>query len=207
MSINRRDLLRYTAYFAGAAVSGPVASALLSGCKRDAEVAAGEVGYRAEFFSAEEFDFVTRFADTLLPKTDTPGALDVGAHEMADKLIAAVWDEEEQARFRKGFAELLGRFEAEDAAGRFRDLEADQALIYLQDQDLHYRDNVDEYDEAADRAGNARTAYLDLKNLIVGNYFNSEEVATTMLAYLPVPGEYIPCGDLEELTGGRAWAI
>jgi len=27
------------------------------------------------------------------------------------------------------------------------------------------------------------------------------------LAYLPVPGEYLPCEDLQELTGGKAYTF
>ncbi|MGK0333237.1 MAG: hypothetical protein ACI974_000053, partial [Paraglaciecola sp.] len=52
-----------------------------------------------------------------------------------------------------------------------------------------------------------KSAYFNLKSAIIGMYVQTEEVATTMLAYDPVPGEYIPCGDLQELTGGKAWAL
>ena len=38
-------------------------------------------------------------------------------------------------------------------------------------------------------------------------YKNSETIGEQVLAYLPVPGEYIGCGDLNELTGGMAWSI
>ena len=36
--MKRRELLKYTGYFAGAALSAPLASALLTGCKRDEEM-------------------------------------------------------------------------------------------------------------------------------------------------------------------------
>ncbi|MEJ2163444.1 MAG: gluconate 2-dehydrogenase subunit 3 family protein, partial [Robiginitalea sp.] len=38
-------------------------------------------------------------------------------------------------------------------------------------------------------------------------YKTTEYIGEEILAYLPVPGEYIGCGDLDELTGGKAWSL
>ena len=206
--MNRREILRYTAYFTGAALSAPVASALLTGCKRDEAVAAGEALYEPGFFSQEEFNYITRFADTLLPETDTPGAVSVGAHEMVDKLVGDCYAEEDRAKFKTGLGNLMAKMDADNQdGGGFMALDDDKMLVYLQDQDLFYKNPDKEWDTMPEAETSARGTYTDLRNMIIGAYFNSEPVATTMLAYLPVPGEYIPCGDLQELTGGRAWAI
>ena len=47
----------------------------------------------------------------------------------------------------------------------------------------------------------------DLRDLATWAYKSSEYVGEEVLAYLPIPGEYIGCGDLETLTGGKAWSI
>ena len=47
----------------------------------------------------------------------------------------------------------------------------------------------------------------NLRGLTIWGYKTSEYVGETVLAYLPVPGEYIACGDLNELTGGKAWSL
>ena len=47
----------------------------------------------------------------------------------------------------------------------------------------------------------------DLRDLATWAYKNSEYVGEEVLAYLPIPGEYIACGDLETLTGGKAWSL
>ena len=205
--MKRRDLLRYTAYITGAAVSAPVASALLAGCKRDEAVAAGEATYRPAFFNDEEYNFISRFADTMIPKTDTPGALDVGVPEIVDKMVGEVYSEENRENFRTGLKALMDRMEnPEDGAG-FSARETDEALVYLQDQDLHYKNPDTEWDSLPEVEGNARDVYFDLKSQVVGAWFNSQPIGTEVLVYDPVPGEYIPCGDLQELTGGKAWAI
>jgi len=45
----------------------------------------------------------------------------------------------------------------------------------------------------------------NLRDLTIWGYKSSELVGENVLSYLPVPGEYIGCGDLQELTGGKAW--
>lgn len=205
--MKRRELLRYTAYLTGVAVSGPVASALLSGCKREEAVTAGEAVYEPTFFSADEYEYISKLADTIIPRTDTPGALDVGAPEMVDKMVGQVYDEESRDKFRSGLKELMRKMDADNTDGGFRQLEGEDALVYLQDQDLHYKDPDTDWDTLPEVEAGARGAYFDLKSQIVGAWFNSEQIGTEVLAYLPVPGEYIPCGDLQELTGGKAWAI
>ena len=54
--MKRRDLLRYTALATGAAVSAPLASILLSGCKPD--VVANDSDYQLKFFAQEKFTLV-----------------------------------------------------------------------------------------------------------------------------------------------------
>ncbi|MEM9260719.1 MAG: gluconate 2-dehydrogenase subunit 3 family protein, partial [Bacteroidota bacterium] len=195
----------------GFAVSAPVASALLTGCKADAEML--EPGFKPAFFSQEEYDYIAKVADLMLPSDGTPGALDVGVPQTIDKMVGEVFAKEDAERNRKGLQELIKSMEADG----FSSLEGDKALAYLQEQDEQFKSDKGEttmsgedvpQEIAVETAGNlVKNTYFGLKSMIIGNYFNSEEVATTMLAYDPVPGEYIPCGDLQELTGGKAWAL
>ena len=47
----------------------------------------------------------------------------------------------------------------------------------------------------------------NLRNMTIMGYKTSEYIGEEVLAYLPLPGEYIGCGDLQELTGGKAWSL
>ncbi|OAV43526.1 gluconate 2-dehydrogenase subunit 3 family protein [Lewinella sp. 4G2] len=215
--MNRRDILKYTSYFAGAAVAGPLASALLTGCKRDEAML--EEGYQPGYFNATQYAYIVGLADAMLPKDEYPGAVEVGVPQMIDKMVGDVYSEEDQENFTKGLNRLMEKMDADNPGG-FAKLDQKAALVYLQDQDLHYkqgpRGDVDMSGEDVPRetfepgdGPSARDAYFGLKSMIIGNYFNTPEVAVEsgLLEYLPVPGEYIPCGDLQELTGGKAWAI
>ncbi|TXF90633.1 gluconate 2-dehydrogenase subunit 3 family protein [Neolewinella aurantiaca] len=212
--MNRREILRYTAYATGFAISAPLASVLLTGCKPDAEMMAPD--YKPGFFSEAEYEYITKFADTMLPKTDTPGAVEVGVPQMIDKVVGEVYSKEDAEKNRKGLQALMSKMDADNPGG-FGKLDADKALIYLQDQDLHYKtgkvkttmsgEDVPQEKMVEEAEATAKSAYFNLKSAIIGMYFQTEEVATTMLAYDPVPGEYIACGNLQELTGGKAWAL
>ena len=35
----------------------------------------------------------------------------------------------------------------------------------------------------------------------------NEYVAKNLLSYIPIPGDYKGCVDLEETTGGKAWTL
>lgn len=208
--MKRREVLRYTAYFTGFAVSAPVASALLTGCKADAEML--EPGFKPSFFSQEEYDYIAKVADLMLPSDGTPGALDVGVPQTIDKMVGEVFAKEAAAKNQQGLQALMKKMNSDG----FAKLDGDQALAYLQEQDEMFKSTKakttmsgeDVPQEIAVEEGDVvKNTYFGLKSMIIGNYFNSEEVATTMLAYDPVPGEYIPCGDLQELSGGKAWAL
>jgi len=212
--MKRREILRYATYTAGFAVSAPVLSAFFSSCESDPELK--DTAYAPKFFTAAEYAFITKFADTMLPSDDTPGALDVGVPQMMDKMVGEVYGKEAQEKTREGMQALMKQMDADNPGG-FAAQENDKALIWLQDQDLHYKsfktevkmsgEDVPTEEAAAMEEATAKDAYFTLKSGIISAYFNTEEVATTMLAYDPIPGEYIPCGDLQELTGGKAWAI
>lgn len=214
--MKRRELLRYTSYLAGAAISAPLASALLMGCERDEEMLAD--GFKPVFFTDAEYAYVVAVADAMLPKDEYPGAVEVGVPQMIDKMVGEVYGEEDQQNFRAGLTALMAKMDGDNPGG-FGSLESSKAAIYLQDQDLHYREeparvtmsgeDVPTAEYEKDDQPSARDAYFGLKSSIIGSYFNTPEVAmeSGLLVYQPVPGEYIPCGDLQELTGGRAWAI
>lgn len=46
-----------------------------------------------------------------------------------------------------------------------------------------------------------------IRGLTIWGYKTSEYVGEEVLAYQSIPGEYIACGDVEELTGGKAWSL
>lgn len=180
--MERRQLLKYTAYITGAAVGAPLMATLISGCKADTMTDAVD---QLSFFSKDEFTLLKKLIDTIIPKTDSPSATDVGVHNIIDQMVGKVYTSEQQSSYRKGFETLSAHINGgADTLEFLKLLEQDQASGMK----------------------DAKEAYLNIKQQAVAYYLSTEEIGTNYLNYLPIPGNYESCISLEE-AGGKAWAI
>jgi hypothetical protein len=142
------------------------------------------------YFTPAQFDLVATYADTLIPETDTPGALDAGVPRAIDAMMRD-WASEAT---RKDFAAVL---DALDAAARRA---AGAGLAALSPE--RRKPVVAAFDAARVAAGDR--PYVRLKELTLITYYLSEPGATQELRYDPVPGVWdaeMPLGD-----DRRAWA-
>lgn len=117
--------------------------------------------------------------EAILPRTDTPGARDVGVAAFM-RLLYRYWM---PAATQTWFATELDRFAAgahERYAASFADLTAAQQLEYLSAL------------EAA-ATGAAAPFIVALKSLTLFGYYTSEAGATQELSLNLVPGVYQPC--------------
>lgn len=188
--MKRREILKYTAYITGAAITLPLASTILSGCKTDA---AGKIkNYIPVFFSKEEMTDLSSIVDVILPKTDSPSASEVGVHKMIDSMTK-IFLPEKKSEYRLAF----------DAFKSYINTKAgDKQYTHLPEGDkLSILKNL-----TADQDELAHKALIELKQQTVAYYLNTEEVATNFLNYDPVPGDYIGCIPLSQVNG-KKWAL
>ncbi len=190
--MNRREILKYTALATGAAVSGSLASIILSGCGSDAADKAVADGFQAKFFAEGEMMQLRSLVDVILPKTDSPSASEVGVHKIMDSMVGEVYTVERQAEFRKGYAALM---EYLTNAGFFDKKAAEHVQI------------LKTLGASTDEATKPiRDAFKDMKQQSIAYYLSNKEIGTKYLNYLPVPGKYEACISVEE-AGGKMWAI
>ena len=190
--MNRREILKYTAYATGAAVCSPLISSILSGCVPD--TTNYDADFVPQFFSEDEFRTVNSLIDTILPKTSSPAASEVGVDKTIDTMVGKVYKKTDREAFQERFA-VLQEFLKEQGGGRsFYKLSAEERLKLL--QQLENEEDTDD----------ARRAYLELKQQTIAYYLSTAEVAKNFLNYLPVTGEYEACISLVDV-GGRAWAL
>jgi hypothetical protein len=148
------------------------AATVLSLLPRDAEAAWSRIlsGYRvAEGLTPAQRALVTGIADTIIPRTDTPGASDVGVTEWVDLIVAEYYS----ADVRTPFVDGLDAIDAQVRASRgraFAELGADAQ-----------REVVASLDAPADRRTPEARAYSRLKSLVVHGYFTSERVQRDVL--------------------------
>ena len=190
--MNRREALQRAGLVLGYAVSAPVLAGIMNGCK-----AAPELTYKPDFFTEDQARLISELAEIIIPKTDTPGAKDVGVPGFIDRMVKECYKKEDQDRFMTGLASFDA--EAKTAYGdSFIELEADKQFEYV--KKVH--------DAAVDGTKKGeikeRPFILMAKELTVVGFFTSEPGATQVLQYEAVPGAYHGCVPLAEV--GKTWA-
>lgn len=188
--MERRELLKMIVAATGAAMIG--LPALASG---QVPAAGSQTA-----FSAADIALMDEIADTILPRTKTPGAKDTGIGAFMATFVADCYTAQQQATFRAGLADIDKR-----AGGRFVSLTPQARTELLRAVDVEARKH------AAANAGprNAESAeakahyFTMLKQLTIFGFFTSKTGATEVLQYVAVPGRYD--GDLAYVAGTPAW--
>ena len=199
--MNRRDVIRSISYLAGGAVVAPSVLTLIQGCAPNEP----DLGWTPEYFTEDEARFVTSYVDTLLPRTDTPGGLDVGVDRFIDKVMAATTvKSDEPSPIQEGIRQF--DTDAETRFGKvFHALEADQRGELFSEAEKSPRYQPAVWGTAVGEQPPIGF-YRSFKSMVLWGYLSSEKVGTEVLNYDPVPGEYD--GDIAlSSVGGKAWSL
>lgn len=129
-----------------------------------------------------QLETVSTIADLIIPKTDTPGALDAGVPGFIDLLLAEWYDEAERIRFVQGLAMIDAR-SREVAGVEFVALTGPDRLTVVQALDANRQSGL----------ATAEATYATIKSLTVYGYFTSQIVSTSVLKVNIMPGRYDGC--------------
>lgn len=179
----------------GGVVSAPAIMGVLKGCKAKPGIA-----WKPVFLNEDQASIVSTVSEIIIPRTDTPGAKDVGVPSFIDKMLQEVYSKEDQEAFNSGlqaFNEGAKKEYDED----FNDLDEEDQTAYV--KKVH-----DAAVEASknESNGDKRPFILTMKELTLLGFFTSEAGATKVLQYDPVPGAYHGCLPLSEAGNGKTWA-
>jgi gluconate 2-dehydrogenase gamma chain len=193
--MNRREALKRTAWVMGGVVSAPAIMGILKGCKAEPKI-----DWKPEFLSQDQASIVSEVAEIIIPKTNTPGAKEVGVPGFIDNIIKDCYSKEDQERFTTGLVSF--NEEAQKAYGdAFMDLEPEQQQEYV--KKVH--DEAIKVEQTTQPAPK-RPFILMMKELTMLGFFTSKVGATQVLQYDPVPGAYKGCIPLSEAGNGKTWA-
>lgn len=180
--ITRREALRRAALVLGAALSPSIVAGALQ-----AQVAAGA---KPRHLSAAQFETAAAVAERILPRTDTPGAGDVGVPAFIDLMVGGYLTAAEKRVIETGLAEVEAAA-AKTGGRRFAQLTPPQ-----QDDLLRIL--------AAAAPGKPPGFFHLFRELTITGYFTSEPVGRNVLHYDPIPGGYQGCIPLADV-GNRSW--
>jgi gluconate 2-dehydrogenase gamma chain len=192
--INRREALRRAALLMGAALSAPAISGVLNGCS-----AKPTINWKPEFLSGDQGILISEVAEIIIPKTDTPGAKEVGVPGFIDKMLKDVYSKEDQDRFLNGLKEFDENAKKE-TGDSFIEMDVDDQVAYV--IKVH-KEGVEQVHSAPT---DPRPFIMVVKELTLLGYFTSEVGATQVLQYVAVPGSYKGCVPLSQAGNGKTWA-
>lgn len=171
MLVDRRSVIKHFAVIAGGVV-------FLPACVQGK----GKTSRRYDHLDikADDEELLAAVADTLIPKTDTPGAREMNAHLYALTMVDDCYEEGAQKDFMKGMGELKDLCQK-----RFN-----QSFVnctVLQREEI-----LNEIEQSQEK--NALTGfYKSMKSLTIDAYLTSQYVMTKLLPYELVPARWHGC--------------
>lgn len=186
--MERREAIKRTAAIMGGVIFAPSILGVLSGCT------ATDDPWNPVLFDRNQAALTKALSETIIPETDTPGAIEVGVPGFIEKMVHEVYTEEQRIAFLEGLD--LFASECVKTTGRaFTDLSSDEELEYALEMNRI---------ALADLSVAVPHFFLVFKELTMVGYFTSEVGATQVLRYAAIPGFYDGCMPFEEV--GRTWA-
>lgn len=170
----RRDLLRAAA---AAAALSLLPRDVHAAWARAHDVADGRAPALDALSHAQQ-GVVAALADAIIPRTNTPGATDVGVPAFIDVIVSDYYADAERAEFQAGV-------DAIDALARTM---TGQGFASLRGAELVTVMNA--LDKPADRTTPAVRGYSRIKGLVIHGYFTSERVQRDVVKNEIWPGRY-----------------
>lgn len=197
--MNRRDAIISSGWLAGYALTSAGLSSLFLSCQTEAKV-----DWQPLFLSQSEAYTLAEVAETILPKTSTPGAKELGVPQFIDKMLKEVLGEGDQKSVLEGLKQIEATAQQKHSKPFAQCSTEERNALLL------------ELDEAAAKQPTTPSVwgitlgvppptpfFRQLKSLTLLGYFTSEEVGKKILRYDPVPGDFIACMPLKK--GENTW--
>jgi|TARA_B100000795_G_scaffold222903_1_gene177941 hypothetical protein len=152
----------------------------LTACDGVANVFSTQLGSSTRFYTSAEYALVTRISDLIIPRTETPGALDANVPGYMDGLMTDWANSETKNAHRMALSQIKGELDRR-ARGNFLDASdsvAEQSLAA--------------FDEEAFAEDGDASGYKRVKGYVSQSYFATEDGASEELKWVAVPGRWNP---------------
>ncbi|AKD57200.1 gluconate 2-dehydrogenase subunit 3 family protein [Spirosoma radiotolerans] len=167
--MNRREALSRVSLMLGGTLSAPT---LLAFDRWNQMTPESRVN-SPSILNEEQREIMARVAERIIPKTDTPGAIDVGVPAFIELMLREGYTKPVQDTFLTGLGDLAGK--------GFLTASADQQTTLLKQVEAQTLANA--------KAGSVSFWQL-IKELTVWGYFTSEAGIKSSFDYQPIPGKF-----------------
>ncbi|MEO5599606.1 MAG: gluconate 2-dehydrogenase subunit 3 family protein [Cyclobacteriaceae bacterium] len=188
--MNRREAISAVSLLLGGTIVGS-GIFLESGCSSSPEHVGGLI-------NQDQLDLLDEIAETILPKSDTPGAKEARVAEFMAVMVNDCYTKAEQKIFLDGLKKIDE--ECKRVNGKsFAEINSQERTAFLTQLDVEQKVYMENK-----KLEQATHYFRMMKELTLLGFFTSEVGATKVLRYIAVPGKYD--GDVVYKKGDRAWA-
>ena len=191
--MTRKELIKQIAVLTGATVIG--GEFFLSGCKNTDKAS-------TPFFTEEDIRFFDEVAETILPRTNTPGAKDAQVGKFMASYSTDCYSDEQLQVLKEGIREL-NKKSSKINHQFFVDVTDTEKQKVLNEADAEAKKHNEAKEDSKKKEMGPHYFTL-MKQLAMLGFFTSKPGATQVLRYVPVPGKYLGCVDYKE--GETSWA-
>lgn len=226
--MNRRQAVQKVALLMGGSVLGAELF-IQTGCKTSPKKEAASAGAELlpDFFTKDEIAYLDEIAETIIPKTATPGAKDAKVGEFMHVTVRDCYEPDDQKIFKAGLETIEQRSKEKYNSGfmKMQPQQRKELLTVLDGEAKAYtktteyeaqkhalekeENNKDSLEQSKHNFGYTKQKmpkhyFSMMKELTLLGFFTSEPGATKALRYAAVPGKYDPC--MPYAKGDKAWA-
>ncbi|MDH5605055.1 MAG: gluconate 2-dehydrogenase subunit 3 family protein [Cyclobacteriaceae bacterium] len=181
--MKRREAIKRTSLMVGASAAAPALLSLIKGC-----TPARVPTWKAKAFTEQQSLTVEDVLDIIMPKTATPGALELDVHKFIDDMVSIIFKEEKKKAFLQGL-DALDNTAGEKHGSVFSACTKEQKIAILTEEDKGGEDKV--------QVG-GRPFFAEFKSLATTGYFRTEVGCTQVKKHVGIPGRWDACIALED---------
>ncbi|WP_299256443.1 gluconate 2-dehydrogenase subunit 3 family protein [uncultured Aquimarina sp.] len=212
--MNRREALKNIGLSAGYIAATPAIFSILQSCQKEYIL-----DWTPELLSIDEGKALEQIVDLIIPETDIPGAKSLHVPMFIDKFINNGIDKVEEVQmFKYGAGVILTELgineekDIDDVTVEEYDALLNKYLKLPKETQKKYWEEMSEVKTPEDLEKTSQEVISfvflsSVRDIAIYGFKTSKEIAENVLNYLPVPGEYVGCDSVQNLTGGKDWAL
>lgn len=152
----------------------------LTACGGVASVVSTRPGSAPRFYTRQEYSLVSRVSDLIIPRTETPGAVDANVPGYMDGLMSDWANAQTRGAHRSALSLIRS------------DLDQRSGGNFLTASDDVAEQSLAAFDAAAFVVDGDANGYKRMKGYVSQSYFATEEGAIEELKWVAVPGRWDP---------------
>lgn len=195
--MNRNEFLKNTAATLGLAISASSMAAIFISCAKEAKL-----DWKPILLKPNQAATIAEIAETILPKTKTPGAKDMAVPQFIDKMVNDTMNKKGQESFISDLEAFDNQCDSKYGKSFLEITQKEKEEFLMIQENENPKSGMSLWGINLEPNAAPATFYKKVKSLTLFGFYTSQNIGEKILAYDPVPGEYIAC---MPLNGQNAW--